>query len=89
MTTKREDPVTRITTAAEKRERAKVLRALEKWLPLRKAKLALSPLLNGVADPAKDFEHGTYLATALRVRSTEEPGLEVETEEEPQADGAT
>lgn len=46
----------RTVDRAEARERAKVKRALEKWLPLRRAQLALTSALDGV-----DAEHATEL----------------------------
>jgi hypothetical protein len=40
------DAATRVVDKAEARERARAMAALRKWLPLRRAQLALVPLAN-------------------------------------------
>jgi hypothetical protein len=75
------DAATKTVTAGEARERAKLLRALEKWVPLRRAQLALSPELNGERDGGDDAEWGGRLLVELRRRVTEEPEIDVATGE--------
>lgn len=62
------DAATRMVAKAEERERAKALIALERWLPMRKAHLALVPLAD------RDAVTDASIAEALIAHWSRLPG---------------
>ncbi len=64
MAKKEGDAVTRITDAAEARERAKAHKALAKWLPMRRAQLALA---GGGTEPDVEWAESLMASLAARV----------------------
>lgn len=52
------DAATRMVEKAERRERTKALAALRKWLPMRRAQLALAPLAKDSGPTDADLVDG-------------------------------
>lgn len=78
------DAATRTVDRAEARERKKAHKALAKWLPLRRAALALSSEPRRVGADGDDAETVEMLLEAWRrVVDAAEPEVEVASEEKP------
>lgn len=72
------DAATRTVAKAEARERAKVMSALNKWLPMRLAQLALEkPGADVAAQPDARAAHELVGAFIQRMRDDAEPDVEV------------